>query len=149
MVFAPVSCFYMDDAKTVNLDDKTYINPADPPGEITELTATTTIEDVSMTNPYVRIAFSIPADRSTLLFGSGNSINLEFEGTTLDYTIAYTADPDPAVLTEDTSAINLIINKLSIYAGGSLRIILTDAIKMGANNSISLIPVDISHTIGD
>ncbi len=94
-----------------------------------------------------KITFNTPANETTISCGNGNSISLEFNGTPLTYLGNYTADPDPATLTEAPSAINLIINS-GISVGGTLRIIITNAIKADAtNNTISLTPVDISQQL--
>lgn len=146
-VFA-TGCFFYEEAETVNPEDVTSTNTGTAPGGVTTFTATTTIANVSMTNPYVRINFSTPADETTISCGNGNSISLEFNGTPLAYPGDYTADPNPATLTEAPSVINLIINS-GISAGGTLRIILTNAIQADANNTVSLTPVDNSQIVGN
>lgn len=146
-VFA-TGCFFYEEAETVNPADVTSTNTGTAPGAITTFTATTTIANVSITNPYIRITFSTPADETTLSCGNGNSISLEFNGTPLAYPGDYTADPNPATLTEAPSVINLIINS-GISAGLPLRIILTNTIKADANNTISLTPVDIAEPVGN
>jgi hypothetical protein len=152
MAFAPVSCFYMDDAETVDPGDETYVNPAVPPGEVTTLTATTTIANVSVSNPYVRINFSVPVDISTITYGDGNSISLEYDGAPLNYGAEYTSDPDP--LTEAVSAINLIITATitagTIISPPRLTVILSSAITADSNSSTTLTPLtDSTTTIGN
>ncbi len=66
MVFAPAGCFFEDDAKTVNLDDDIYINPAVPPGVALTAIVPQVLNAPSLTNPYITISFNMPVDPSTI-----------------------------------------------------------------------------------
>ena len=137
MVSAPVSCFYMDEAKTVNLDDDTYINPDVSIGEVTNLTAT--VSQLSEDNPYITIIFSSPINVASIDYDV-NVIVQYPDGTALTEGIGY-------IGITNTSKIVLDLTDTAPTSGTTVRVLLTADINAESNNSVNLIPVNETRTL--
>lgn len=68
MVFAPASCFFMDEAKTVDPGDETFTNPTPPVGEVTNLTVDS-ISTPTIASPVINITFNIPVTQASVIYG--------------------------------------------------------------------------------
>ena len=128
MVFAPAGCFFEDDAKTVNLDDDIYINPAVPPGVALTAIVPQVLNAPSLTNPYITISFNMPVDPGTINYTT--SIMLESpigigrtQGTHYNATIY---DPGEGAL---KIYLTLDVGALGLTGGETIRIILKDDLK--------------------
>lgn len=144
MVFAPAGCFFVDDAKIVNLDDDIYINPAIPPGEVTTLTAT--IIGPTVTNPVIIISFNTPILPSSVSYGINISIGIDptppgtflwpSEGTGAG---EYDGKPDSPA-TEPTSVLTLDLRYYTpmFSTGDIIRLVLSPSISSNANTSVFL-----------
>lgn len=128
MVFVPVSCFYMDEAKIVNLDDETYINPTVPPGEITELTVKS-ISAPTKSNPVIVITFNVPVTQSSVIYGTTIIVEVEddFGNSVVGHSLVPVNNP----------ASNLNINLPALENGYTVSVILEDIVAY-ANSNITL-----------
>lgn len=126
----------MDEAKIVNLDDETYINPTVPPGEVTTLTAT--VSGLTATNPFIVITFNTPVNHTSIDYDdTTGSIRIQYPiGTNLEEGTDFIAIPSTP--SEDISVIYFDLSYSTPVQFDTVRIVLTTGLNAGSNNSISL-----------
>jgi len=136
MVLAPVSCFYMDEADTVDPGDESFTNPTPPVGGITTLTAT--VGNLSAVNPRFSISFNTPVNHSSIDYDEiTGSIRIEYPiGTNLEEGTDFIAIPSTP--SEDASVIYIDLSASTPVQFDTVRIVLTTGLNAGSNNTISL-----------
>ena len=132
MAFAPVSCFYMDEADTIYPGDEIYTNPLPPIGDVTTLTAT--VSGLTELNPYITITFDSPINQASVIFDTTVSVQYPAGVTTL----SEGAGPGTYVGIINTSNVILDLTDSSPASGTTVRVILTTGLNADSDNSVSL-----------
>ena len=141
MAFAPVSCFYMDEAETVDPGDEAFSNPAVPLGGVTTLTAT--VSGLSEENPYITIQFSSPINAASVNY----DVNVIVEYPDGVTTLTQGAGANTYIGITNTSKIILDLTDTAPTSGTTVRVQLTAGINAESDNSVNLTPVNVIRTL--
>ncbi len=146
MTLAPVSCFYMDEADTVDPGDESFTNPTPPVGGITTLTAT--VSGLTATNPYIVITFNTPINVSSVAYaGMAQNVFLEFPvGIPITEGIHFFAITYQSKIELDLSPM-LPPDPKNLVSGSTVLVELTAGINAESNNAINLTPVNVTRTL--
>ena len=133
-IIVTIALFGCSEADTILPGDEIFNNPNKPEGEITSLTASI-IDSPTVTNPFVGIEFSTPADCSSIV---ATDIEVKYKSDTLD------GSTDYDIILQNQSSTNTIRIKFNtphlipLVQGDSGTITLPSDIKAYTNNSITL-----------
>ncbi|PKL18320.1 MAG: hypothetical protein CVV49_06970 [Spirochaetae bacterium HGW-Spirochaetae-5] len=119
--------------------DETFYNPLPAEGtEITTLTATVS-NDLTATNPVIRITFNTPVDDFTILYDTTIQVESPIGNVLTEGAIAgqYNAFPDTP-LTSETSIIIIDLNNIPHTSGTVIRVTLTSGLIAYTNPSVTL-----------
>jgi hypothetical protein len=141
LILAVLSLFVLgcSEAETVFPGDETYYNPLPAEGtEITTLTATVS-NDLTTTNPVIRITFNTPVDDLTVVYDTTIQVESSNEGVLTEGTGIgeYNAYPDTP-LTSETSIIIIDLNNITHTSGTVIRVTLTSGLIAYTNPSVTL-----------
>jgi len=142
MTLAPVSCFYMDEADTVDPGDESFTNPTPPVGGITNLTVIS-ISDISEDNPYITIIFSSPINTASVNYDINVIVEYPDGGTTL----TEGTGANTYIGITNTSKIVLDLTDTAPTSGTTVRVQLTASINAESDNSINLTPVNVTRPL--
>jgi len=141
ITLAPVSCFYMDEAETVDPGDETFTNPTPPVGGVTTLTAA--VSGLTATNPFIVITFSSPVNSASVIY----DVNVIVEYPDGVMTLTEGAGANTYIGITNTSKIILDLIDTAPISGTTVRVQLTAGINAESNNSINLTPVNVTRTL--
>ena len=115
IALAPVSCFYIDEAETVDPGDEAFTNPTPPVGGVTNLTVTS-ISAPTIASPVIKITFNIPITQASVTYGTTIIVEVEDDlgNPVVGHSLAPVSDPTsslninlPALLTDYVISVTL------------------------------------------